>query len=133
MLRNFLVFAARTVVENGLVSMVGWRCSGQLQNWGLVVEKWGSHAKPAYCTGVRVCGADYSLVFAKNTSVSRMFGESSSKISAGGGILSKDERVLKYLYSHRVFGIRLLQKCRPVCQMYDGVNIKGGKQPIVTG
>jgi len=44
-----------------------------------------------------------------------------------------------YLYSHRVFGIRLLQKCRPVCQyyekyqMYDGVNIKGGKQPMVTG
>ena len=41
MLRHFLVFAARTVVEDGLVSMVGWRCSGQLQNWGLVVEKWG--------------------------------------------------------------------------------------------
>jgi len=45
----------------------------------------------------------------------------------------------KYLYSHRVFGIRLLQKCRPVCQyyekyqIYDGVNIKGGKQPMVTG
>jgi len=44
-----------------------------------------------------------------------------------------------YLYSHRVFGIRLLQKSRPVCQyyekyqMYDRVNIKGGKQPIVTG
>jgi len=45
----------------------------------------------------------------------------------------------EYLYSHRVFGIRLLQKCRPVCQyyekyqMYDGANIKGGKQPMVTG
>jgi len=35
----------------------------------------------------------YSLVFAKNTSVSRKFGENSSKISAGGGILGKDERV----------------------------------------
>jgi len=34
----------------------------------------------------------YSLVFAKNTSVSRKFGENSSKISAGGGILGKDER-----------------------------------------
>ena len=35
----------------------------------------------------------YSLVFAKNTSVSRKFGENSSKISASGGILGKDERV----------------------------------------
>jgi len=35
----------------------------------------------------------YSPVFAKNTSVSRIFGESSSKMSAGGGILGKDERV----------------------------------------
>jgi len=41
--------------------------------------------------------------------------------------------------SHRVCGIRLLQKCRPVCeyyekyQMYDGVNIKWGKKPMVTG
>jgi len=46
---------------------------------------------------------------------------------------------VEYLYSHRVFGIRLLQKCRPVCQyyekyqMYDGVYIKGVKQPMVTG
>jgi len=36
----------------------------------------------------------YSPVFAKNTSVSRIFGESSSKISADGGILGKGERVL---------------------------------------
>ena len=32
----------------------------------------------------------YSLVFAKNTSVSRIFGEGSSKISAGGGIVGKE-------------------------------------------
>ena len=42
----------------------------------------------------------YSPVFAKNTSVSRifgenLFGENSSKISAGGGILGKYERALK--------------------------------------
>jgi len=32
----------------------------------------------------------HSLVFAKNTSVRRIFGENSGKISAGGGILGKD-------------------------------------------
>ena len=32
--------------------------------------------------------------FAKNTAVSRIFGENSSKISASGGILGKDERVV---------------------------------------
>ena len=40
-----------------------------------------------------ITGIPYSSVFAKNTSVSRIFGENPSKISAGGGILGKDERV----------------------------------------
>jgi len=34
---------------------------------------------------------EYSPVFAKNASVSRIFDENSSKISADGGILGKDE------------------------------------------
>ena len=39
----------------------------------------------------------YSPVFAKNTPVSRIFGENFSKISAGRGILGKDERVERVL------------------------------------
>jgi len=45
----------------------------------------------------------YSYSFVKNTSVGRIFGENSSIISAGGGILGKDEQVL-----YRVLNVLLL-------------------------
>ena len=57
----------------------------------LVAEKIGGEVTKE--SKVKNICDNYSLVFAKNTSVSRKFGENSSKISAGGGILGKDERV----------------------------------------
>jgi len=59
------------------------------------VGRWGGgRNERACCTSASTSTrALHSPVFAKNTSVSRIFGENRSKILDGGAILGKDERV----------------------------------------